>query len=608
MKKNHRQKKNRFASYHGLEDRRMLAVVAFQNGNEVVVRGDVLDNHVVVQQLSDTLRVSVVDQGSFDFDFAGVASLRFIGAAGNDIFNNQTDIRTIAAGNAGNDQLISGNGDDRLFGNEGNDTITSRGGTNLLNGASGNDRINGGTGRDTIFAFDGNDTINGGGGDDFIVAGNGDDAVNAGDGNDTVFASAGNDTVRGNAGNDQIFGQDGVDQLFGDAGNDLVRGGDGNDRLTAGEGNDRALGEGGDDQVFGNDGRDTIFGGDGNDGLFGGDGFDFLFGGLGDDTIRGGGQSDQIRGNGGNDRLFGDAGNDRVAGDDGDDFLDGGIGADTVLGDAGVDEIVGSSTDFVRGGEGDDSITLGTGAGDTASFLGNFANFVVTESGPVLYVRDTTGNEGLDEITGANSIRFNDQTRAARADVNRRVFIQPIIVSNDNGSNTAEYFGNSEQEQTIQRLIDEIYLQANVDIEWLTPRTLNNSFANVGNASNRPTDDLNTVVNNGDSAGVGNSDPLILDAYFVEVAPGFTNQGENTVNGLAFVDGNGTAIHVGDNLPTFESGRGVISRVVAHEIGHNLGLVHVPDPTNLLNPGDGGDEIDAGQRATIQSSQFSRSV
>lgn len=606
MKNNRRQRSRKPVNYNGLEDRRLLAVTAYQSGSgEVVVGGDALGNHVVVQQVADNLRVDVVGQGSFNFDFASVTSLRFVGRAGNDIFNNQTNIRTIAAGNAGNDQLISGNGNDRLFGDEGNDTLTSSGGSNVLHGAAGNDTITGGSGLDTIFAFGGDDIINSGGGDDYIVAGDGDDTVNAGDGDDTVFASAGDDTVHGDNGNDKIYGQADVDMLFGDDGNDLIRGGTGNDTLTGGIGDDRALGEDGNDEIRGNDGRDTIFGGDGADMMYGDDGFDFLYGGLGNDTIRGGNNSDQIRGNEGNDDLYGDNGNDRVAGDDGDDFLDGGNGADTILGDAGADEIIGTTTDFVRGGAGDDLIGLGSGGGDTAAFLGNYANFVVTETGPVLYVRDTSGNEGLDAITGANSIRFNDQTRAAKADVNKRVFIQPIIVSNSNGSNTAEFLGNSEQELTIKRLIDEIYLQANVDIEWATPRTWNNSFANVGNSTPRPTNDLNTVVSSGDSAGVGNSDPIIIDAYFVEISPGFGNENDNVANGLAFVDSNGTTIHVGDNLPTFANGRGVVSRVVAHEIAHNLGLDHVSDPDNLMA---NGDEITPGQRSIIQSSQFSVDV
>ena len=604
-------RQSKFVNYHGLEGRRLLAVTANLVGSEVVIGGDAQDNTVMVQQAGDFLQVQVANQSSFSFDFANVSSLRFVGRAGDDVFINLTNLDTIASGNAGNDRISTGGGNDRLFGNEGDDILTSSSGANFLNGFSGNDIITGGSGADRVFGFDGNDVINVGGGSDFVVGGNGNDTVNAGSGNDTVFGNSGNDTLNGNDGNDFLFGQAGVDLVNGGAGNDRIRGGTENDTLNGGDGDDRFDGEAGDDVIHGNDGRDTIFGGADADTLYGDAGEDFLLGGFGNDTIHGGEQSDQIRGNAGNDNLFGDRGNDRVAGDDGDDFLDGGVGNDVVLGDNGVDEIVGTSSDFVRGGAGDDIVSLSTGSGDTAAFLGNSSDFVVTQSGDLLYVRDTTGSEGLDSITGAELISFADQTRSAAADVSRRITVQPIIVSNNNGSNTAEFFGNAEQEATIKRLIDEIFLQADVDIEWEVATAWNNTFANIGNSSTRPTSDLNTIVTNGDNAGVGNSNPLIIDAYFVEISPGFSNQSDNVANGLAFVDANGTTIHVGDNLPTFASGQEVVASVVAHELGHNFGLEHTDVIDNLLFTGNApstGNDLTAAQSSVIQDSQFGQDV
>lgn len=210
--------------------------------------------------------------------------------------------------------------------------------------------------------------------------------------------------------------------------------------------------------------------------------------------------------------------------------------------------------------------------------------------------------------------------------ITHEVTIQPIIVSNDDGTNTAEFFGAVTEEAIIKGMIDTIWAQAGIDITWLAANSWNDTFANIGdptdpdgggpdpaNNAPRPTGDLSTVVTSGDAAFVGNADNTIIDMYFVEIAAGFSNTSENTANGLAFIGGNGITMHVGDNLidPGFTGGHEVVASVAAHEIGHNLGLPHLVEAFNLMQAGgspDQGERINGAQKTTTTGSQFAKAV
>lgn len=599
-----RNRNYRSFGYSPLEDRRLLAVSSVFDSDTGILSifGDSTANIVNVQQSGTFL--DITGDLNAQYDAADVSLIQFFGAAGDDFFENFTDIDTLAVGHAGNDELRTAGGTDRLFGGDGDDLLVSTGGNDRLLGNDGVDVLFGGDGDDVIFGLQGDDELNGEAGDDTLVAGFGDDIVFGGNGNDLVFGHFGFDQIYGGAGNDRLFGQDDGDFIQGDDGDDVVRGGRGVDELNGNNGNDRILGDEDNDTIYGNDGNDIIFAGAGDDIVRGGAGNDLLFANSGDDDVRGEAGNDILRGNAGNDTLDGGDNADRIAGDDGDDFIIGGGANDTVLGDDGNDTIVADSNDRARGGAGNDILQLSDLSNDIAIFSGNYSNYVVTLSGDTLVVHDTTGADGQDLITGADSFQFADGSREARAEVTRRVYIQPIIVSDSNGSNTAEFFGNAEQEFEIKRLIDEIYLQAGVDVEWLDARSTNNTFFNEGTGSGtRTQSDLNTIITNGDNSGVGNSDPLVLDIYFVNRVPGFGTLSENSANGLAFVGGNGVAMHTGDNLPGFSGGQSVVARVAAHEIAHNFGLEHVNDGPNLM---DAGDELTNSQISTILNSSFAQ--
>ena len=99
----------------------------------------------------------------------------------------------------------------------------------LLSDLTTNLRVQGLAGDDTIVTGNGDDTIDGGAGNDTITSGNGSDTIDGGDGNDIIRAGDGTDVVKGGAGNDSIEGG---------AGNDVIRGGAGNDNIDAGAGDD----------------------------------------------------------------------------------------------------------------------------------------------------------------------------------------------------------------------------------------------------------------------------------------------------------------------------------------------------------------------------------
>lgn len=190
--------------------------------------------------------------------------------------------------------------------------------------------------------------------------------------------------------------------------------------------------------------------------------------------------------------------------------------------------------------------------------------------------------------------------------ITHMVNIQPIITGSTDMSETATYFGTASQQTIIEDLIDQIWAQVGVDINWLGPVTYFDDFAYEGNpASNnpRPQSDLNQMVL-GDPSAPKHPDPTVLNMFFTKITPGFSEGSNLTVSGLAFVDDNGVAISVGDLLPTFGNGQEVVAAVTAHEIGHNLGLPHITEAFNLMQdanapPATFGENLNASQESTI---------
>lgn len=427
-----------------------------------------------------------------------------------------------------------------------------QGGNDILIGGSGNDRLNGNAG---------NDFVRGRAGDDVLVAGNGDDRVDGNEGNDRLLGISGTNLLLGGTGADQIYGGSNRDVVFGGSGDNIIAGGDGDDSLTGGVNADLILAGAGNDSANGGAGEDRVVGGNGNDTLLGGSGDDFVAGQNGDDSLNGGQ---------GSDRIVGGSGTDRVA----------------LPGDPGFYEIANAGIGFIR-------LTgqRGVVAGQTETLL------------------------------SVENLAFDDRVRTAQevaevpdpipSSAREVVTIQPIIASNANGSNTAEFFGSADQAADIKAQIDRIYAGTGIDIQFLPAKRINNTYINIGNVSasaTRPSNDLIEMVRIGDAGnGPGSSDARVIDMYFVEKVPGFGASSENQTNGLAIESRSGIAVHIGDNLVSFAAGRTVIARLVAHEIGHNLGLEHVGG-TNLMTPSGRSTAITSSQRTTMLASPISRPV
>lgn len=188
------------------------------------------------------------------------------------------------------------------------------------------------------------------------------------------------------------------------------------------------------------------------------------------------------------------------------------------------------------------------------------------------------------------------------------VEIQPIIVEKTTGE-VAEFLGSSAAEAYIKGQIDAAWAQVGIDIEWLAPVSYVNDFAYDGSpgdysSSTRPKDShLNQILN---SAGTPpkSANASVVNLFFIEIVPGFPQLTDWSANGIARIDSNGSTIHVGRNLvgiPGWEDGMDVVAAVIAHEIGHCLGLSHTSSLDNLLYQNDSrtSDYLTTGQQTTI---------
>jgi Ca2+-binding RTX toxin-like protein len=217
-------------------------VPAYLSYGDIIIDGTNAADHVTVKQVGNSYQVQQgITVQYFEASKVTGGDLRFTGYAGDDVFYNQTALRSTASGGDGNDFLSGGSARDYLDGGNGSDWLLGNGG---------HDRI--------IAGYD--YSYN------YAEGGDGDDLMYGGYGYDEMYGMAGNDDIFGNAGTDWLDGGAGNDDVRGDAGDDWVFGGDGHDFLVGDVGNDHLYGGSGNDLIYSDSGFDYIDGGTGYDG------------------------------------------------------------------------------------------------------------------------------------------------------------------------------------------------------------------------------------------------------------------------------------------------------------------------------------------------------
>ena len=333
--------------------------------------------------------------------------------------------------------------------------------------------ITGGNGRDVLIGRGGVDALNGGGGIDLVdystaaagvtasltdgtATNDGDGASDTLTGIENLTGSAFGDTLTGDAGSNVLIGGNGDDVLTGRSGNDFLFGGAGVDTASwagASSGvraaiNSGVLGDGsasddGDGGIDSLSGIENLIGSDFDDTLLGSAAANVLTGGLGADLLLGfGGNDILIGGTGAANTLQGGLGDDIYVVSAADTITEvANEGNDTVQTDrasfnlganlenltytgsgnfGGTGNVLanvitgGSGADSLRGGGGDDTLNGGLGS-DLVLVSGLSADYLIQDLGGGQFrVTDNVGGrDGIDILTGVESIRFSNGTTVA---------------------------------------------------------------------------------------------------------------------------------------------------------------------------------------------------
>ena len=153
-----------------------------------------------------------------------------------------------------------------------------------------------------------------------------------------------------------------------------------------------------------------------------------------------------------------------------------------------------------------------------------------------------------------------------------------LNVINVTGATT---MGTPAQQQSILNVVNNIWSQAGIEVVFGSATTWDDTDALNGGYSS-----VSSLMAAGNDAGVTTADP-ILNVFMVTARPGMSPVANNSCGGTAGLGWNGMAFTIGSSLIGWGSWQ-TIGYVLAHEIGHNLGLPHPDDHADPIATGGVG--------------------
>ena len=146
------------------------------------------------------------------------------------------------------------------------------------------------------------------------------------------------------------------------------------------------------------------------------------------------------------------------------------------------------------------------------------------------------------------------------------IIIQPIVVQSDIGDEPAKM-------NLSEELVNKAYTKANIDFHYLEPLYYDNTEARDGEIN------LDSIVKLSKRDNILKGQNDIINMFFVNAIDG--HQGPT---GRGMMNGNIVFIALGDgNNTNAEKQTSMEAFVIAHEVGHNLGLKHVVDDDNIID-------------------------